>query len=101
MLQIIIDHFLIKSEYCWMQEDNNKWDFIDKMFKHDSEDSIVCNYISNKGEDDNDAEDDNNAEDVEDNKGVKNNETISKANHLYPHYIQHEPGQYHVMMDGT
>ena len=74
MLQIIIDHFLIKSEYCWMQEDNNKWDFIDEMFKHDSEDSIVCNYISDKGEDDNDAED------VKNNGGVENDETTPKVN---------------------
>ena len=92
MLQITTDHFLVKSEYHWMQEDNNKQDFIDEMFEYNSKDSTVCNYISNKGEDDNDAEDDNNAEDVKDNKGVKNNETTPKANHLYSYYIQHEPG---------
>ena len=95
------DYFLIKSEYCWMQEDNDKQDFIDEIFKHDSEDSIVCNYISDKGEDDNDAEDDNNAEDVEDDGGVKDDKTTPKANYLCPHHIQHEPGQYHAMMDGT
>ena len=89
------DYFLVKSEYCWMQEDNDEWDFIDEMFKHDSEDSTVCNYISDKGEDDNDAED------VEDDGGVEDDETTPKANHLYPHHVQHEPGQYCAMMDGT
>ena len=46
------DCFLVKSEYCWMQEDNDEQDFVDEMFEHDSEDSTVCNYISDKGEDD-------------------------------------------------
>ena len=78
---MIIDHFLIKSEYHQIQEDNDEQDFINKIFKHDSEDSTVCNYISNKGEDDNDAED------VKDDRDVEDDETISKANHLHPHYV--------------
>ena len=78
-----------------MQEDNNEQDFIDEMFEYDSKDSTVCNYISDKGEDDNDAED------VEDDGGVKDDETTPKANHLHPYYVQHEPGQYCAMMDGT
>ena len=89
------DCFLVKSEYHRMQEDNDERDFVDEMFEHDSEDSTVCNYISDKGEDDNDAED------VEDDGGVKDDETTPKANHLRPHHVQHEPGQYRAMMDGT
>ena len=92
---MITDCFLVKSEYCWMQEDNNKQDFMDEIFKHDSEDSTVCNYISDKGEDD------NNAEDVEDDRGVKDDETTPKANHLHPCCVQYEPGQYYVIIDGT
>ena len=92
---MITDYFLIKSEYYWMQEDNNEQDFVDEMFEHDSEDSIVYNYISDKGKDDNDTED------VEDDKGVKNNETTPKANYLCPYYIQHKPEQYHAMMNDT
>ena len=72
------DCFLVKSEYYWMQKDNDEQDFVDEMFEHDSEDSTVCNYISDKGEDDNDAED------VKDNRGVKDDEITPKANHLYP-----------------
>ena len=81
------DHFLVKSEYHWMQEDNDEWDFVDEMFEHDSEDSTVCNYISDKGEDDNDAKDNNDAENVKDNRGVKDDETTPKANYLYPYYV--------------
>ena len=101
MLQMTTDRFLVKSEYRRMQEDNDEQDFVDEMFEHDSEDSTVCNYISDKGEDDNDAEDDNNAEDVEDDGGVEDDETTPKANHLRPRRVQHEPGQYRAMMDGT
>ena len=81
MLQIIIDHFLIKNEYHQIQEDNDEQDFINEIFKYDSEDSTVCNYISNKGEDDNDAED------IKDDRDVKDNEIISKANYLHPYCI--------------
>ena len=88
------DYFLVKSEYHQIQEDNDEWDFVDEMFKHNSEDSTVCNYISDKGEDDNDAED------VEDNGGVEDDKTTPKANHLCPCYIQYKPGQYCAMMDG-
>ena len=61
-----------------MQEDNNKQDFINKIFEYDSEDSIVYNYISNKDEDDNDAED------VKNDGGVKDNKITPKANYLCP-----------------
>ena len=54
---------------------------MNEIFKHDSKDFIVCNYISDKGEDDNDTKD------VKNNRGVKNNEIISKANHLHSYYI--------------
>ena len=95
---MITDCFLIKSEYYQMQEDNDEQDFVDKMFKHDSKDSTVCNYISDKSEDDNntkndnDAEDDNNTEDVKNNRDIKDNKIISKANHLCSYHIQHKPG---------
>ena len=87
MLQITTDYFLIKSEYHQIQEDNNEWDFINKIFEHDSEDSTVYNYISDKGEDDNDTEDDNDAEDVKDDRGIKDDKTTPKVNHLYSYYV--------------
>ena len=76
MLQLTTDYFLVKSEYCQIQEDLGSGD----MDETGSDNIDKSAYINdrNKGKED-------------------DNDVVQSATPQHPHYIQHKPGRYQAI----